>query len=233
MDVSAPKDRRRQAKVERILAATRAIAVEEGVGAVSIKRVADAADYTPGALYRYFPSKDALLSAVVVQLIDELATALRNFDESLVGESGLTRVVGQALRYRAHAAEHPHAFALLSQLVAEPREVIGGEDEVQPIIEGMLSALTPVANALGVAAGEGALDRGEVESRTQVLFASLQGCLLLRKQERRSAGRIDTAALATLALRTLLVGWGAAPSSVDVAIERAERLHASCLEAAP
>jgi len=233
MEAAAPKSRRRQANVERILEATRAIAVEEGVGAVSIKRVADAADYTPGALYRYFPSKDALLSAVVVELIGELATELRTFDESLADESGLTRVVGQALRYRAHAAEHPHAFALLSQLVAEPREVIGDEDEARPIIDGMLSALAPVADALGAAASEGALGRGEVEARTQLLFASLQGCLLLRKQERRSAGRIDTAALATLALRTLLVGWGAAPSSVDVAIERAERLHASFLELTP
>ncbi len=226
----APKSRRRQAKIDRILEATRHIAVAEGVGAVSIKRVANAADYTPGALYRYFASKDALLSAVVVQLIDELAITLDSFDVAIRDEGGLTRIAGQAVCYRAHAEAHPHAFALLSQLVAEPQEVIGDESEARPIIDSMLSALTPVARAIGDAAQEGALDRGDVEARTQLLFASLQGCLLLRKQERRSEGRIDASQLAALALRTLLVGWGAAPSSADIAVERADRLHSTLTE---
>lgn len=55
----------------RIVSAAIAIADKEGLGAVSIRRVATALEVSPMALYRYFPSRDQL----VVLLIDGVFAA--------------------------------------------------------------------------------------------------------------------------------------------------------------
>ena len=60
-----------RAKIERILEAAMEMVAEGGFDALSMARLADAVDYTPGALYRYFRSKDALYAALVSQVIGQ------------------------------------------------------------------------------------------------------------------------------------------------------------------
>ena len=43
--------------------------VEGGFDTLSVNKLAAACDYTPGALYRYFRSKDALMIALVARAI--------------------------------------------------------------------------------------------------------------------------------------------------------------------
>ena len=57
-----PRARRRDANLARILDAAMELVAGGGLEALSMGRLAAAVDYTPGALYRYFPSKDALLA---------------------------------------------------------------------------------------------------------------------------------------------------------------------------
>src|SRR5258708_27583047 len=53
------------ARYEAIIEAARALASESGLGAVQVVRVAERAGIAAGTVYRYFPSKDDLVAAVV------------------------------------------------------------------------------------------------------------------------------------------------------------------------
>src|SRR5437870_12652127 len=60
-----PKQERAKATVEAILAATAHILVREGFDAASTNRIADEAGVSVGSLYQYFPSKQAIVSALL------------------------------------------------------------------------------------------------------------------------------------------------------------------------
>ena len=49
----------------------------EGFDALTMQRLADECDAAVGAVYRYFPSKGALVAEVQREAIDRLATAMR------------------------------------------------------------------------------------------------------------------------------------------------------------
>jgi AcrR family transcriptional regulator len=58
---------------ERILDAAAKLAAREGVDGLSMRRLAQALDVWPMALYRYFDDKDALLDALVARATDGVA----------------------------------------------------------------------------------------------------------------------------------------------------------------
>ncbi|MBX3247582.1 MAG: TetR/AcrR family transcriptional regulator [Myxococcales bacterium] len=210
----APRRRRHRANLERLLEAATQIVFDEGVDALSIKKVADLADYTPGALYRYFPSKDALLAAVVARVLHGLAEKLT----AAQGRSPLGRVAAQARVYLAFADDEPHAFALMSAMTGDPRNVVDDDASVAAILEGVVETLRPVAAALAEAASAGQLEPGLASDRALALFGALQGVMQLRKQERRAPHLVDVDRLFSLTLRALLRGFGASAESVDAAL---------------
>jgi AcrR family transcriptional regulator len=50
---------------DRILSAAKAVLESEGIGGITIRRVAERAELSPMALYRHFTDKDALLNALM------------------------------------------------------------------------------------------------------------------------------------------------------------------------
>jgi AcrR family transcriptional regulator len=96
-----------------LLAAIRAAALEElrrsGAAGLSLRAVARDVGIAVSALYRYFPSRDELLTDLIVAAFDEHADA--------VEAGGTHDDVGEALRgimraYRAWAVAHPAQFGL-------------------------------------------------------------------------------------------------------------------------
>ena len=60
-----PKQERSQATVDAILVATARVLCETGYDRASTNRIALAAGVSVGSLYQYFPSKEALVAALV------------------------------------------------------------------------------------------------------------------------------------------------------------------------
>ena len=56
---------RSRATVDTLLAATARVLVKEGYDHASTNKIADAAGVSIGSLYQYFPSKEALVAAVI------------------------------------------------------------------------------------------------------------------------------------------------------------------------
>ncbi|HLK83210.1 MAG TPA: helix-turn-helix domain-containing protein [Xanthobacteraceae bacterium] len=102
------------ARHEAIVAAARRLACESGLGAVQIAPVAERAGIAAGTVYRYFPSKDDLVAAVVSAATEREVAAIRAAAAAAPGAlSGLAAAImafaSGTLRARRLA------FAMLSE----------------------------------------------------------------------------------------------------------------------
>jgi AcrR family transcriptional regulator len=216
---ATPRARRRDQNLQRILDTAMQMVERGGLEALSINRLAEAVDYTPGALYRYVDSKDALLSKLVARVLEDVRAHLDRAIALLpVRASPLARVFVLAQAYRAFARREPRRFGLLATTMAEPRVLLPEAAVAEPVAAVMIAALQPLAGALEAAAHHGQLSAGDVAERTICVFALLQGVLLLHKQVRLAPAVLDLDRLVTRGTRALLLGWGASPRALDGAV---------------
>ncbi|HVN27197.1 MAG TPA: helix-turn-helix domain-containing protein, partial [Candidatus Binataceae bacterium] len=74
---SASQERSR-ATVDALLEATARVLIKEGYDRASTNRIAEVAGVSIGSLYQYFPSKEALVAAVIDRHTEEIAEVTRN-----------------------------------------------------------------------------------------------------------------------------------------------------------
>jgi AcrR family transcriptional regulator len=220
-----PRARRHDANLLRILEAAMEMVAAGGLESLSMTKLADAVDYTPGALYRYFGSKDALLSKLVARILEDVRTTLDRAKGLLpASASPLTHVLVLVQGYRAYAQLEPHRFGLLAMTMAEPRILLEKPEDAEPVMVVMLAALQPLAGALADAAAAEHLDGGDFYERTLCLFAMLQGLFQMQKHARYAPSVLDIDRLTVNGTRSLLLGWGGKPRTVDAAITRVAAL---------
>jgi AcrR family transcriptional regulator len=118
-----PRQKRSQETVDAILAATAQVLVRHGYEGANTNRIAEAAGVSVGSLYQYFPSKEALVTALIERHMESMWEIIRE---------AATRV-----------AEAPLEIAV--------REVIGAifaAHEVQPKLSRVLREQVPRVGAL-------------------------------------------------------------------------------------
>ena len=209
--------RRGPATAERILAAGEALFAERGYHGTTLRDVAGRVGLRIPSLYNHFPSKDALVTALVGEVVDEIGRELVAVSAAR-GAEPIARVVACADVWRGFAVAAPNRFALVSMLLAAPGLIVTDEAHVGPAMAGLLAAVRPVAEALEAAAASGALHDGDAIERSFLLFSGATGVLLLRKQAPRAPGLLDLDRLFAAMLRALLTGWGAAPADLERAL---------------
>jgi len=86
---------------------------EHGAAALSLRAVARDLGMVSSALYRYFPSRDALLTALIVEAFDAVGEVAEQADRAVDGNDmgARWRAVGHAVR--RWALDHPHEYALV------------------------------------------------------------------------------------------------------------------------
>src|SRR5476651_1750840 len=77
--------RRLTARKDAILAAARAAANEAGMAAIQIAPIAARADIAAGTVYRYFPGKTELLTALIASVSEREVSAVRRAADSAPG----------------------------------------------------------------------------------------------------------------------------------------------------
>ncbi len=101
-----PKQIRSAATVEAILTASRRLLIRDGYARFTTARVAKVAGVSIGSLYEYFPSKDALLSAIVDGFLESMFSELTDaiqFDGTL--EEAVRRMMGSLLKVKSRDVE--------------------------------------------------------------------------------------------------------------------------------
>jgi AcrR family transcriptional regulator len=203
-----PRARHRIECRRRILDAAGDAIAAAGIDGLSMNRLARSVGFTPGALYRYFTSRDALIATLAIEVLEELAATLRELARLAPDDEPLQRVLLLVDGYRGYSIGRPNHFAFLSTLVGDPRVLVASEAEARKVMGAIARALEPVAVALADAVDEGHLEPGDAARRALVLFASVQGTLQMRKQARVAGGRIDVDRMLAELLEALLRGWG-------------------------
>ncbi|MEU6345334.1 TetR/AcrR family transcriptional regulator [Streptomyces sp. NPDC046977] len=86
---------------------------DEGAARLSLRSVARELGMVSSALYRYFPNRDVLLTALIVDAYDAVGAAAETAFEGVGDADPVTSwaVVGRAVR--GWALEHPHEYALI------------------------------------------------------------------------------------------------------------------------
>lgn len=120
----------------------------EGIGAVSLRRVAREAGVSPGAPYHHFADRAALLSAIAARGFDLLTQDLLDAVDTSPGASRTDDVVRVAAAYVAFARRQPGHFQVMFRPeLSQPEK----HPAVQEAGDAALKVLTDLVDRLGVA----------------------------------------------------------------------------------
>lgn len=110
MGITERKTRQKQALRERILDAARRIVVREGFAALSMRKIADAIEYSPATLYLHFESRDEIARALCAEGYAQL---LSTFEPLAEIADAAERLRGLARAYVAFGVAHPETYRLI------------------------------------------------------------------------------------------------------------------------
>ena len=112
--MSGMRERARAATTAEILRLARAQMAAEGASALSLRAIARDLGMVSSAIYRYFPSRDDLLTVLIIESYERLGATVEAGDAQVRRRTdfrGRWRAAAHALR--AWAIDHPSEWALL------------------------------------------------------------------------------------------------------------------------
>ena len=115
---NAPRTARERARAElprEIKEGARRQLAATGADGISLRAVARELGMASSALYRYFPSRDDLLTALIIDAYDAIGEAAEQAiaDEKPDESWGRDRWLAACHAIRGWALEHPHEYALI------------------------------------------------------------------------------------------------------------------------
>jgi AcrR family transcriptional regulator len=144
--MDAPRTVRARARAEltnEITAAARRQRAADGAPALSLRAVARELGMVSSGLYRYFASRDELLTALIVDAYDAIGTAAEAADAACEREDLGGRWLAAGHAVRAWALEHPHEYALVYGSPVPgyraPTETVGPASRVTLVLAGIVA----------------------------------------------------------------------------------------------
>lgn len=117
----------------------------EGAAALSLRAIARDLGMVSSAVYRYVPSRDALLTLLIVDAYDDLGAAAERAQARVAREDLMGRFIAIAMAVRTWALEHPHEYALIYGSpvpgYAAPETTIGPASRVPVLLLGLLAQM--------------------------------------------------------------------------------------------
>ncbi|MGF6771249.1 AcrR family transcriptional regulator [Paraburkholderia sp. GAS199] len=110
MGIPERKTRQKQALRERILDAARRIVMRDGFAALSMRKIAEAIEYSPATLYLHFASRDEIAWALCVEGYAQL---LQTFEPLVQIADPAERLKALGRAYVAFGVAHPETYRLI------------------------------------------------------------------------------------------------------------------------
>ena len=157
-----------------VLDAARAVFAESGIEGASIREIARRAGYTPGAIYSYFDSKEAIYGALLAESLERLNAAVG--DAKAPKNRPDKTLQAKALAWFGFYAENPRDLDLGFYLVQglQPRGLT--PDLNGQLNDRLYAALRPCEDALAAMG----LPAEDARAENTALFAHGVGLLLLQ-----------------------------------------------------
>jgi len=108
-----PRARARAAVVDEIKSAARAQLAERGAAALSVRHVARELGMSSSGMYRYFASRDELLTALIIDAYDALGAAVEQAESAVDRADLFGRWWAAARAVRDWARAHPQEYGLV------------------------------------------------------------------------------------------------------------------------
>jgi len=111
--IRTARERARAELTQEIKAAARRQLGESGAQGLSLRAVARELGMASSALYRYFPSRDDLLTALIIDAYDAIGTCVEAADRAVDTDDFRGRWRAFCTAIRAWATAHPHEYSLV------------------------------------------------------------------------------------------------------------------------
>lgn len=229
-DDAAPRGRRAQRRAFRrdeILRTALDLVTEGGIDAVTTTELARRTGAALGALYRFFPSKQAVIAALQVRALEQLGDDLRADVNAAVARAAdrparvqaLVPILTAADTFFAQPRLHPARFRLIDEILSKPAPVYSDE-EAQLLEESVRPILAVVGQQVAAHEPTFGLRAREARALPLVLWGALHGVSHFIKRDRLAlAGTPTSADVAGALVRTLLLGVGATEDELKAAVE--------------
>lgn len=216
------RDRSRRAAQSAFLDAALELAADEGLDALTVKALARRLDCSAGALYRHFPSKDALIVAMQAEAIETLTAAhdraIPVIAAAAADESEEVAAVAELLAFGAMVAAartlYPAAFELQQQLLSAAPLGLDAR-ESGPVVAVAVSFLQRPMRRIEHATAAGWLADDDPFRRAVRWIAALGGVLRLDHVRHPDVETFDVTALCHDLTVDLLRGWGADGAALE------------------
>lgn len=201
--VNVPRTARERARAEvlaALLDAARRALATDGAAGLSLRAVARDLGMASSAVYRYVPSRDALLTMLIIEAYDAVGETAELADAAAraSGHGAAERWLAVARAVRGWAREHQHQYSLVYGTpvpdYAAPQDTIASATRIWRVIaaivrdaalEGSLAAPGPRIDAEGllspmvreVAGEESSAELREAAARAMALFTGLFGAI--------------------------------------------------------
>ncbi|MBL8929603.1 MAG: TetR/AcrR family transcriptional regulator [Kineosporiaceae bacterium] len=110
---SSRRQRRHEATAEEIRQVARELMARDGTSSLNLRAVAREMGMTPSALYRYYASRDAILTALIIEAYDQVGETVEQAIAAAPLDASSTRILAGVHAFRRWAVEHPHEFGLI------------------------------------------------------------------------------------------------------------------------
>lgn len=107
------RERLRAATIEEIKTTARRLLVSDGPAGVSLRAIGREMGMTAAALYRYYPSLEALVTALCGDLFDECRTAMEHARDEYPPDELGRRLYAVCRAFRGWSVAHPAEFGLM------------------------------------------------------------------------------------------------------------------------
>jgi len=198
------RQRAREEITEEILAAARVRLTKAGPGELSLRAVARDVGMVSSAVYRYFPSRDELLTALLIEAYNAIGAAAEDAEGAVADRTDvLARWIACCRGIREWSVAHPGDYALLYGSpvpgYAAPQDTVAPATRVILVIIGIIvdahntGATTPpapaaappgleatIADAIAFLRDQGVSDKGldiEVGIRTLTAWTTIFGTI--------------------------------------------------------
>ena len=132
-----PRTRRKQVLRQKILDVSREILLSQGFAGLTMRRVAEAIDYSPAAIYLHFQSREQIAQELCFAGLRRLYERL----QSVTAKDPATRLSGYARAYLEYSQSDPETYRLifmadsqLTKAVFTHRDSGGGEAALRLIV---------------------------------------------------------------------------------------------------
>ena len=219
------RERNRIERTRIFLSTALKIVTAEGFDALTMQRLADECDAAIGAVYRYFPSKGALVAEVQREAIERLSASsqiIRSHGAHQIATDGLdgpvaalTRLVLFGRFFVATAETFPQELRLLQMLMNESHAVMSPEEGLR-VVPSAMRLLDQLRAEIDSAGEAGVLDAGDTMGRVITWAAAVSGVLQVSRLDVYDTDLFNGDRLARALTLDLLRAWGAsAPMLAD------------------